>query len=200
MDLTQRVRTFGPSPARRTVVLAGRALRTNKKGSPQASLTCIRFNATGRELFPGGDALHGANLGAGAAVGAELGIDLVDIALADRAHRAFRLAGPAGGAIFSNHVGHDNLLAKFRWQCNRFPRQCQAKFRLRRQAAGGGKPILVSSVYSCIFRDDVRRKKHGTQTEKVLTYSKIVEYSAPVFDLFTLQPTEDFECMKGEVT
>jgi hypothetical protein len=159
---------------------AGKWIAPKRKGSPKTSFFWNRLESTGCDLFPGGNALHGANLGTGAAVGAKLGIDLVNVTLADCAHRALRLAGPAGGAVITNHVGHDNLLTKFRRQCKRFRNGCQAIFDLSRANQSGIPHRIRLGDISVHLGYNGDRKNGGIFLKNFLTYSKIVEYNARV--------------------
>ena len=54
------------------------------------------------------DSAHRADAGASAAVCADVGIDLVDVASGDSLYRAFADAGAASNAIVSDFVSHNN--------------------------------------------------------------------------------------------
>jgi hypothetical protein len=54
------------------------------------------------------DRLYRANIGAGAAVGADFGIDLVDVTFRDRFNGALVDAGSASSAIFIYFISHDD--------------------------------------------------------------------------------------------
>jgi hypothetical protein len=56
------------------------------------------------------DGLYGANIGAGTAVGAKIGIDLVNIAFDNRLNGAFIYAGTACCTIFCNYVSHFSII------------------------------------------------------------------------------------------
>ena len=56
----------------------------------------------------GMDRFHRANIGACATVGADFGIDLVDVAFRDRFNGALVDAGSASGAIFIYFISHDD--------------------------------------------------------------------------------------------
>ena len=58
-------------------------------------------------LFAGDDSFTGAYGCAGAAVDAGIGIDVVDVAFGDGAHRAFGLAGAASHTVVGYYVSHD---------------------------------------------------------------------------------------------
>jgi hypothetical protein len=60
-----------------------------------------------RILF-GMDRFHRANIGAGATVGADFGIDLVDVAFRDRFNGALVDASSASSAIFIYFISHDD--------------------------------------------------------------------------------------------
>lgn len=87
-------------------------IRPNEKAKAQNM--AIKKQPLGRAVFEsvaslrlfGHDRALGADAGAGAAVYAGLGIDLVDVTGRNRAHRAFVDAGTASNAIFSNLVSH----------------------------------------------------------------------------------------------
>ena len=52
------------------------------------------------------DSTRGASVSAGAALGALIGVDAVDIALGDSANGTFVDAGAASNAVFTNYVSH----------------------------------------------------------------------------------------------
>ena len=61
----------------------------------------------GGDLLRRSDGTHRADIGASAAVYAEVGVDAVNVAFADGALRAFADAGSAGDAgVFVNFVSH----------------------------------------------------------------------------------------------
>ena len=64
----------------------------------------------GGDLLRRSDGTHRADVGASAAVYAEVGVDAVNVAFADGALRAFADAGSASGAkIFTNFVSHNTF-------------------------------------------------------------------------------------------
>jgi len=56
------------------------------------------------------DGLHRANVGTSAAIGANLGVNLVDIAFRDSFHRALVDTGSASGAVIIDFISHDQII------------------------------------------------------------------------------------------
>lgn len=59
------------------------------------------------------DGFHGANISARAAVGADIGVDHVDVAFGNGINRAFINAGATCGAAFGNFVSHSGIVFGF---------------------------------------------------------------------------------------
>jgi hypothetical protein len=68
------------------------------------------FVAFGNSLFYGMNGLYGAHVGTGAAVGADIGIDYVNISFGNRFNRAFIYAGAACSTIIVNNVSHNSTV------------------------------------------------------------------------------------------
>lgn len=59
------------------------------------------------------DGFHGANIGARTAVGADIGVDYVDVAFGNGINGAFIDAGATCGAVFGNFVSHSGMFLVF---------------------------------------------------------------------------------------